>query len=178
MANPFLVGDKVRTDFPQNSTSDRKGGTVKHIACYLATSAGGKSCNNKSCMHATRDYVWVSWPSGLGGSVLYSYHYNELIIDVNAQNTTSPTTKGSIISTPKSPYPSPINTPTPSDNSPDASSEIVSETLKHFKSKVSDIVLSKPAPDSSEIRPLEDHEIDWQAYHGFTRRKGGSYRKI
>lgn len=75
----FKIGDKVKTVVGPNVPALRTNGTVKHLACYLATSSGGKTCDKKTCTHALRDYAWVMWPSGQ----IFSYAQVELADDMS-----------------------------------------------------------------------------------------------
>jgi hypothetical protein len=70
--NPFKVDDVVRT-----TNGDKSGGIVKYIACNMATVAGGKSCDKKTCNHYVKDFVWVKWTDGK----VFSYEHQELAID-------------------------------------------------------------------------------------------------
>jgi hypothetical protein len=79
MANPFNIKDRVKT-----TNGARSNGRVYLIACALATAAGGKTCDPKTCTDATKDYVWVMWS---GMQKAYSYHYTELERDVSPTET-------------------------------------------------------------------------------------------
>ena len=75
MPNTLKVGDKVRSS-PKLAIV-RTNGTVKYVACVLATAAGGKTCDKKTCNHTAKDYVWVEWVP----KSIFSYHYTELMFD-------------------------------------------------------------------------------------------------
>lgn len=72
MANPFKVGDRVKT-----ATNTKLNGKVTYIACGLATVKGGKLCDKRTCKHTIKDNVWVDWPDGSK----FSYHHTELTHD-------------------------------------------------------------------------------------------------
>jgi hypothetical protein len=67
--NPFKPSDQVRI-----KDNRKTGGVVKYVACFAATTVGGKMCDKKTCVHKIRDYVWVRW----GDNSVYSYDHNEL----------------------------------------------------------------------------------------------------
>jgi hypothetical protein len=75
MSNTFVHRDIVKT-----TTGSRTGGKVLIVACKLATAAGGKTCDPKTCTHPDKDYVWVVWQ---GMTKSYSYHYTELEYDTS-----------------------------------------------------------------------------------------------
>lgn len=72
----FYKFDKVKISAKAIAagTTAKNKGVVKYVACYLATTAGGKTCDKKTCQHTIKDYVWVEWPDGK----LCSYHHQEL----------------------------------------------------------------------------------------------------
>lgn len=74
--NSFKVNDIVKT-----TSGSRVAGKVRYIACYGATTAGGKTCNKKTCSCVGRDYVWVEWTD----NKIYSYEYTELAYDLLEQ---------------------------------------------------------------------------------------------
>lgn len=82
MANPYKVGDKVKC-----VNAVRLNGKVKYLACGLATAAGGRVCDKKTCPHTIKDNVWVSWPDGS----IYSYHHTELAHDASQPPAAAPT---------------------------------------------------------------------------------------
>jgi hypothetical protein len=55
----------------------RSNGIITYIACYAATSAGGKTCDKKSCQH-TSTHAWVKWEDGK----TFSYSLLELELDL------------------------------------------------------------------------------------------------
>ena len=69
---PFNIGDIVDT-----ATGSRHSGRVRYLACGNATSAGGRTCDKKTCAHPVRDYVWILWP---GTKNTASYHETELAL--------------------------------------------------------------------------------------------------
>lgn len=79
MANAFKVGDKVKTR--PSVGIIRLNGTVKYVACGLATKSGGQKCDKKTCTHLTKSYIWVEWPSSIGK--LVSYNYTDLDYDAS-----------------------------------------------------------------------------------------------
>lgn len=76
MPNTFKLGNRVKAVIP---STQRRNGKVRHIACYLATAAGGKICSKVLCPHAVKDHVWVVWPD----NSMYSYHYSNLDMELS-----------------------------------------------------------------------------------------------
>lgn len=77
----FKIGDKVKT-----IDDKRTNGEIKHIACVLATSAGGKACSKKYCTHKVKNTIWVQWQNEKS---LFSYDYSEVVYDVAQQPQTA-----------------------------------------------------------------------------------------
>jgi hypothetical protein len=77
--NPYKVSDRVKTSGKNlvglATPIVRLNGKVRYIACQLATTSGGKTCDKDTCQHTIKDYVWVLWP---GKTATMSYHYSEL----------------------------------------------------------------------------------------------------
>lgn len=144
MANNFNVGDKVRTrpGAPVNKT--RYNGKVKYVACSLATTAGGKTCDKKTCAHLVKDHVWVLWPSDL---TTVSYHYSDLEYDAS-----QPTKPGS-------------------NTLPSAEDMKKSEAKTGDSNKDAYLEKAKQAIKNA-VDPKPPTDIDfWRGYHGFTKVK-------
>lgn len=77
MANTFVVGDIVKT-LPGLPGTIRNGGVIRYIACVAATSAGGKTCDKKTCQHPVKQIVWVQWQGHVN---IFSYMYTELTLN-------------------------------------------------------------------------------------------------
>jgi hypothetical protein len=75
----FYKGDKVKVSAKGVAAGigAKCGGKVKYIACVLATTKGGKTCDKKTCAHTIKDHIWVEWPDGK----TCSYHHQELELD-------------------------------------------------------------------------------------------------
>jgi hypothetical protein len=77
--NPYKIFDRVKTSgknaVGKPGATTRFNGRVKYIACQLATTSGGKTCDKDNCLHQIQDYVFVIWPTM---TKTMSYHYSEL----------------------------------------------------------------------------------------------------
>jgi hypothetical protein len=73
--NPYKISDRVKTLVGRATPILRLNGKIRYIACQLATTSGGKTCDKDNCQHPIKDYVWVLWP---GKTKTLSYHYSEL----------------------------------------------------------------------------------------------------
>ena len=71
--NAFTIDQKVKLSSGIISLHAIAPGTIKFIACKLATSSI-KQCNKADCKHNSKDYIWVQWASGKN----YSYHFTQL----------------------------------------------------------------------------------------------------
>lgn len=82
--NTFAVGHKVKLSGSAISLHAIAPGTIKFIACKLATPSAAKitnktgeavrACDRNNCVHPAKDYIWVQWSNGK----LYSYHFSQL----------------------------------------------------------------------------------------------------
>jgi len=181
MANLYKVGDKVRT--APNAPIVRLNGTVKYVACSLATGAGGKTCDKKTCAHMIKDNVWVLWPGQLA---TYSYHYSDLAYDA-AQPPVSPTL----------PAASDMKSESTGDSKKDAFLDSAKKAIKEVITPKSTSVSEGSAEwwnaykgfttvkydrqGRSFVRdttvspePIGNENINWRAYHGYEK---GSARK-
>jgi hypothetical protein len=174
MANTFVVGDKVRTTIGSKVSMQRLNGKVKYIACQLATQAGGRACDRKTCTHAIKDYIWVIWPMQ---TTTVSYHHSELEYEAGYK-ARAPTTLPAAKDMPKPAI-------TEKDKDMDAFKKKVSTIMEPSKAGAFDwdkyhgYVGSKfrrghLIDDDTERKPLQNDEIDWDVYRGTKR---GSLRK-
>ena len=171
----FIKGDlvKISAKAIAAGTTVRSGGVVKHVACYLATAAGGKTCDKKTCAHAIKDYVWVSFPTGT-----FSYHHEELDYDGVKATTVMPDAKEFAA------------------KAADAAATIrrakEDGTLGADNGRMTDVdwkIYTTKLPGDTQTRTARrmtrtpeviesDDEINWAAYIGIDRtQEPGSYRK-
>jgi hypothetical protein len=175
----FKIGDKVKTK-PAVIQVSRLNGTVKYVACGLATSSGGKKCDKKTCTHPNQDYVWVEWPEAPGK--IMSYHHSDLDYDAS-----------------QPPAPAPVLPDAKETSTGDAAKDAY---LKEAKDAINKVVAKKQTqndffreyngfttirydrygrPYSHEdtpqlsLTPLTIEQIDWDVYTG---KKKGSLKKV
>jgi hypothetical protein len=185
LTNTFVRGDVVKT-----TNNTRTDGVVFVVACSLATKAGGKTCDPKTCAHPVKDYVWVLWPGSrnllTGATTTYSHHYTELEYDGSKTSLVGAAKASTPSDTPVPDVPAKEDTKKKDDYLENAKqvikSKITAESQAEFWKNYNGFTRLKYdrsgrpfVVEAAPIKPpIPGDEVDWDVYHG---RKKGPLRK-
>lgn len=151
----FKLNDIVKTAFgvcPVQKT----GGVVLYLACFLATTVGGKICSKKTCTH-TSTHVWVKWQD----DKIYTYTLKEIEIDDTKSNPAPVDVKEKDIK--------PILKISPKEKLFDWDFYTGYTTVKYGRDGKAHLIRNGVSiVDEKLIPPIELKELDWDQYNIFS----------